>query len=305
MFTTSPAPALSDNQPASPAPVKEGRKLCARKASKLVLVWSNQGTESEGKVTLFNPFIEENSEGAFLGFIARSWWLVGSQPGQRLPIDRPEESPLAAGCSGMVYSFDCEPGTRKEQPITSTSLPTSALSPSDISQSPQLPPVVSSSSLPVTPLPSDASEVPLLVRPSGYRILWKDEGLTAQSPCSIWRPLPPSDDYAAVGFLVVAGHKRPDPMHTNLRCVHKSLLVQGCIIRRPVWINRHSKSRYKVSIWPVSPGPSQDQQEEESNKGGATGRWDWRGQFFLAAAGHEPPPGPVYILRPDAVWYQS
>jgi hypothetical protein len=42
-------------------------------------------------------------------------------------------------------------------------------------------------------------------------------GLNSRARCSIWRPLPPSDDYVAVGFLVADVYKPPDPERTNLR----------------------------------------------------------------------------------------
>lgn len=79
----------------------------------------------------------------------------------------------------------------------------------------------------------DATQRSLLARPKDFRLMWKSSGtlknitlrlyltsktgLNTSSDCSIWRPLPPSDEYVAVSFLVSDSFARPDPKTTKLR----------------------------------------------------------------------------------------
>ena len=60
-----------------------------------------------------------------------------------------------------------------------------------------------------------------LASPIGWELIWKDKGSGARLDGSMWRAIPPGDDYRCVGHVPQEGYDEPDI--PNYRCVHTSL----------------------------------------------------------------------------------
>lgn len=89
-----------------------------------------------------------------------------------------------------------------------------------------------------------------LAAPIGYEQIWSDSGSGADWDGSIWKPIPPSDDYIAVGHIAQRGNSKNNiPVVPYLRCVHKSLVTVGTASEQPVWEDKNSGASGDVSIW--------------------------------------------------------
>lgn len=89
-----------------------------------------------------------------------------------------------------------------------------------------------------------------LAAPVGFEQIWSDAGSGADWDGSLWKPIPPSDDYLALGHIAQRGNSTNDiPVVPYLRCVHKSLVVVGKASDKPVWSDKGSGAREDVSVW--------------------------------------------------------
>jgi hypothetical protein len=72
-----------------------------------------------------------------------------------------------------------------------------------------------------------AEKVPYLSRPMDYDRVWQEDSRSsATTGIYIWRPIPPLD-YVALGYVATTTKKRP--CRDLIRCVHRSLVVEGTV----------------------------------------------------------------------------
>ena len=64
-----------------------------------------------------------------------------------------------------------------------------------------------------------------LAAPVDYELVWTDYGMDETLRCSIWKPLPPNDNYCAMGLVAQTGWEKPSL--EAVRCVKKSLTAVG------------------------------------------------------------------------------
>ena len=78
----------------------------------------------------------------------------------------------------------------------------------------------------------------LVARPREWRYVWSiDRAKDAPAGLAMWLPIPPTDDFVAVGCIVCAQGQTPSPAAVEtFRCVHRSLLAEAdpATSRRPV-----------------------------------------------------------------------
>ena len=101
-----------------------------------------------------------------------------------------------------------------------------------------------------------AGEPDILVAPAKYKRVWTSNGIGGNGKCAIWRPVPPSADYMAVGD--VATYQLEKPPSTDLvRCIHKDFVRVtqpyrlgdvGCL-----WSTRGTSAAQEASLWLVEP----------------------------------------------------
>jgi hypothetical protein len=82
-----------------------------------------------------------------------------------------------------------------------------------------------------------ADGMPLLARPVGYEVIWRDVGLEANQHVTLWRPIPP-EGYVALGCVAIEGRKLKSPEEdsslSQLRCVHRTC-VTSSVFRDGLW----------------------------------------------------------------------
>lgn len=64
-----------------------------------------------------------------------------------------------------------------------------------------------------------------LAPPVDYQLVWTDMGMDEDIRCSVWKPVPPNDNYAALGLVAQTGWDKPSL--DAVRCVKKSLTSVG------------------------------------------------------------------------------
>ena len=86
----------------------------------------------------------------------------------------------------------------------------------------------------------------LLIAPVDWELVWKDKGSGAKLDGSMWRAIPPNDDYRCIGHIPQLGYDKPNI--TNYRCVHASL-TEKIITSDLIWSDKGSGSDKKVSMF--------------------------------------------------------
>ncbi|MBZ4416155.1 Vps62-related protein [Myxococcus sp. RHST-1-4] len=90
------------------------------------------------------------------------------------------------------------------------------------------------------------STTPALLPPKDFQFIWNDAGSGADEDGSCWRPVPPSQDYVALGDVFVRGHDKPKG--TQVMCVHKSLVFEAVVGTR-IWIDAGSGADRDFGAW--------------------------------------------------------
>lgn len=84
-----------------------------------------------------------------------------------------------------------------------------------------------------------------LAAPAGWELVWKDKGSGAWLDGSMWRAVPPSEDYRCVGHVPQAGYDAP--YVPNYRCVHASF-TEKLVIDEVIWSDRGSGANRQVTM---------------------------------------------------------
>ena len=89
-----------------------------------------------------------------------------------------------------------------------------------------------------------SNSVRLLEPPADFEEIWhyREGAKGAFGPCTIWRPIPPSTDYVALGYVAtpLSGFK---PERELMMCVHKSVCKKASVYQRDVlWTSRNTSS---------------------------------------------------------------
>ena len=94
-------------------------------------------------------------------------------------------------------------------------------------------------------------QTPLLVQPVDFRLLWTDKGAGASQDGSIWRAVPPSNDYICLGDVPQSGYGKP--RIADFACVHFCAVEQVSPLG-PVWTTERTGARQNIAIYtlPVS-----------------------------------------------------
>ena len=85
-----------------------------------------------------------------------------------------------------------------------------------------------------------------LVSPIGWELIWKDKGSGARQDGSMWRAIPPGDDYRCVGHVPQEGYE--EPALPKYRCIHISL-TEKVVTSDLIWSDKGSGSRKKVTMF--------------------------------------------------------
>ena len=84
-----------------------------------------------------------------------------------------------------------------------------------------------------------------LAAPAGWELVWKDKGSGAWLDGSMWRAVPPSEDYRCVGHVPQEGYD--EPYVPNYRCVHASF-TEKLVIDEVIWSDRGSGANTQVTM---------------------------------------------------------
>ena len=84
-----------------------------------------------------------------------------------------------------------------------------------------------------------------LSAPVGWELIWKDTGSGARLDGSMWRPVPPSEDYRCVGYVPQGGYD--EPYIPNYRCVHASF-TEKLVTGEVIWSDKGSGANKQVTM---------------------------------------------------------
>lgn len=107
---------------------------------------------------------------------------------------------------------------------------------------------------------TNPDEVAILAAPVGFERLWSYHGSGSDfGDCTLWRPIPPTTDYVALGHIATMDDNRPST--ESVRCVHKDFVQQSKPLRlersyKYLWSSHGSllsKASSPVSVWLVAP----------------------------------------------------
>ena len=84
-----------------------------------------------------------------------------------------------------------------------------------------------------------------LAAPVGWELIWKDTGSGARLDGSMWRPVPPSEDYRCVGYVPQEGYD--EPYIPNYRCVHASF-TEKLVTDEVIWSDKGSGANKQVTM---------------------------------------------------------
>ena len=85
-----------------------------------------------------------------------------------------------------------------------------------------------------------------LVAPINWELIWKDKGSGAKKDGSMWRAIPPGDEYVCIGTIPQKGYEMPDL--PNYRCVHASF-TEKVITSSLIWSDKGSGAKKKVTMF--------------------------------------------------------
>ena len=84
-----------------------------------------------------------------------------------------------------------------------------------------------------------------LAAPAGWELIWKDKGSGARLDGSMWRAVPPSEDYRCVGHVPQEGYD--EPYIPNYRCVHAAFTEQ-LVTSELIWSDKGSGADKQVTM---------------------------------------------------------
>ena len=84
-----------------------------------------------------------------------------------------------------------------------------------------------------------------LAAPVGWELIWKDTGSGARLDGSMWRPVPPSEDYRCVGYVPQEGYD--EPYIPNYRCVHASF-TEKLVTDEVIWSDKGAGANKQVTM---------------------------------------------------------
>ena len=85
-----------------------------------------------------------------------------------------------------------------------------------------------------------------LAAPVDWELIWKDKGSGARKDGSMWRAIPPSEEYVCIGTVPQKGYEKPNL--PSYRCVHSSL-TERIVSNSLIWNDKGSGAKKKVSIF--------------------------------------------------------
>ena len=85
-----------------------------------------------------------------------------------------------------------------------------------------------------------------LAAPIAWELIWKDKGSGARQDGSMWRAIPPGDDYRCVGHVPQEGYNEPNL--PNYRCVYSSL-TEKVVTSDLIWSDKGSGAKKKVTMF--------------------------------------------------------
>lgn len=89
----------------------------------------------------------------------------------------------------------------------------------------------------------------LMPHPIGYKMVWWQPSTSDSGNLYVWRPIPPSDDFFALGFVATTANQ--DPPLDAVRCVNKGFLVPSTTKPTKIWDNAGTGGK-KGSFWIVN-----------------------------------------------------
>ena len=85
-----------------------------------------------------------------------------------------------------------------------------------------------------------------LVTPIAWELIWLDKGTGARKDGSMWRAIPPNDDYRCIGSIPQVDYDKPDLF--TYRCV-PAALTEKVITSALIWNDKGSGAKKPVSIF--------------------------------------------------------
>jgi hypothetical protein len=94
--------------------------------------------------------------------------------------------------------------------------------------------------------PASNNAESLLIAPGTWEQVWNDKGSGANMDGSIWRALPPNQNYVCLGSVGQTGYQQP--AMNNYRCVHQCL-VESRMAANSLWSDAGSGAKHRVSLY--------------------------------------------------------
>ena len=85
-----------------------------------------------------------------------------------------------------------------------------------------------------------------LVEPIAWKLIWLDRGSGARKDGSMWRAIPPSDDYRCIGTIPQIDYEEPNL--SNYRCV-PATFTKKVITSTVIWTDKGSGAKKPVSMF--------------------------------------------------------
>ena len=85
-----------------------------------------------------------------------------------------------------------------------------------------------------------------LVAPVDWELIWKDKGSGARQDGSMWRAIPPDDQYRCLGSIPQSGYEKP--ILPNYRCVPASL-TEKVVTSSLIWTDKGSGAKRPVTMF--------------------------------------------------------
>ena len=85
-----------------------------------------------------------------------------------------------------------------------------------------------------------------LVEPIAWELIWLDKGSGARKDGSMWRGIPPSDDYRCIGTVPQIDYEKPEL--SNYRCV-PAAYTEKVVTSAVIWTDEGSGAKKPVSIF--------------------------------------------------------
>lgn len=141
-------------------------------------------------------------------------------------------------------------------------------------------------SIPQDLIPSFQIKEQEFVNPISFTLIWTN------NICSIWRAVPPDNNYVSIGDIIQRGMEVPNRL--NFLCIHKNFVTQAELTfesnRSCIWPNllQDPLPEPKLSIWRIKP-------PEKPSENGEP--YAFKNNYFIASASFERPKFPVYSLK--------